>query len=502
MDKKDQRENVIIIKGEEKKPNSFTFGTYGHNLNVYKYWVLGATLICGIGGYLGISLVVNKSREVLTSSFIYNIPLIDDTNNNKCYYLDNTLFNYTEIASANTIRSVIKDTLDDNKNVKYANLNADSIIKNNSVNISLAKDSEGKNVSETSHSYVLTLQLGDFKNEDTGRNFIQDLVNYTKDKAVNISQSFSVDNVLSEGIENISFRNSIVLLEKEYTSILDTYDDLIKRFGTSFTYLEKTLSNHYASFINRYSSASVTVFDNLNGDLDNNCYVKYTVGQENEKIKELTKQGENDKAYLKSLLSDISNAKADVDRLATALGSTTSVSEKPSNIETAFLTANNNLSALEKKRTNVVSELRFLGYQVSDTYEVSALDATMSSPVIGAIQHLSQPTVNNWDADCLTFNTKLTTYCSNLISDLDPINGLTRSIYKSNSNNIYYSESGIATLSKHISNTLGGLVGVLLGFIASSLICTGLGINNDKKKKAEEKAVLSSDAVEIKPDSK
>jgi hypothetical protein len=498
-EEKKDNEQVIVIRNGEENTHHLTWGQYGHQLNRYKYWVLGATLVCGIVGYLFMSVYLNPKSEKLTSNFTYDIAVKADEDTGSTYYMDGSAFNFYEITNQENIRSIIKDTKDDSGNVKYSRLDADKIIQDNAISIALQKDSDGKNLSTSDFAYTITVAVKDFKTVSTATSFIEDLVSLTQTKAASIVSSYSVSQVLDEKFSSYEFEDQVNLLSRQYEILSDTYQGLEKSFGTDVLVNGKALDTYYSDFTLAYKKGSGTIFSDLAGELTHNSYVKYAVGQESVKIEELKKQGENDKANLADTLVLIQNAQQRVDTLKAGIGNIT-VDSKESAAVSAFLTAEEDLNTLTLKRTALVKDLTSLGYQVTDTYEVKTLDTTMNSPVIGKIQHLSSPTTDNWDQACVTFGTTVSSYVNKLEGELTPTNTVFRTLYANNKDSVYYSDSGVAVLTGYKSEWIGAIAGIVIGFVLSSLICTGLGVSQDRKK-AEAKPAEAAVPAE-KPEEK
>ena len=87
MAKEDNNKNVIIIQEDNnKKENGFTLAKYGHYISLYRYWIVGITLIVAIIGYLFAFIYYNPKAKVLTSTFTLDIPVKEaekDTSSDK-----------------------------------------------------------------------------------------------------------------------------------------------------------------------------------------------------------------------------------------------------------------------------------------------------------------------------------------------------------------------------------------------------------------------------------
>lgn len=66
---------VIVIKdsSDEEKPGSLSWGAIGHYLNKFKYWVLGATLVCAIVGYVSVKYIYNPTNQKVSVEMKINV---------------------------------------------------------------------------------------------------------------------------------------------------------------------------------------------------------------------------------------------------------------------------------------------------------------------------------------------------------------------------------------------------------------------------------------------
>ena len=69
---------------------------------------------------------------------------------------------------------------------------------------------------------------------------------------------------------------------------------------------------------------------------------------------------------------------------------------------------------------------------------------------------------------------------------MDITNSAYQYVYKNKKNTVTYSYAGIITKSGHVSGLIGVAVGLLVGFLGSSLICAAIGISKDEEKEKQE----------------
>ena len=115
-------EKTIIIKNEEENKSNFTFKNYIRSIKLFKYWILGISLLVGVFGYLVTSLGINKLTQKVSSTFTYSFPTTS------YYAKEATLFtgdviNISSISSTNNITEVYENTLDEEGSKDFTKLN-------------------------------------------------------------------------------------------------------------------------------------------------------------------------------------------------------------------------------------------------------------------------------------------------------------------------------------------------------------------------------------------
>ena len=104
---------------------------------------------------------------------------------------------------------------------------------------------------------------------------------------------------------------------------------------------------------------------------------------------------------------------------------------------------------------------------------------------------MANPTTNDWASKCVKFGETLLAAKNTYAADLEKVNG--HFVYLSSNNaRSYIQTPSIVSVSGGINMWLGAIAGFLVGFAASSLICTFVGIW--KEDKEEEKAAKASEA--------
>jgi hypothetical protein len=486
-----EKKETTVEENVDRKEKGKGFRNYGKSILSYKYWVLGGTLVVGILGYLATSAVINPSREKMVSYFTLNIPTqvrTDSTGKKSLTYLDGSVFDYHDILSPTNIRAVATTIKDVQGNTKYANVSVDALIQNSGISISLQKTSDGTSLDASSLKYQVTAQVSYFKTLATAQSFLSDLVDETRSQAETLVSSYAIDDIIPSDPETAEFDALTHVLSTQYTMLNDGYANLLTQVGDTTIVDDTTVAAHYQQFQQKYAQGTGDVFSGLSGALTAHAYVRYTEGQEAAKISQLKTQGENDKALLSTANNQIGDAEK---RLAdlTASGNTSEV------LGAAIIAAESDLNDLRTSRTRLIAELTLLGYSVSSTdFTVAPLDETMASPVIGQIQHLNNPTANGWDTANTAFAVSLNDNATLLRADISPTNAFIRTAFRKNGNSVSYDNVGVGVLTGHVSNAIGAAGGVLLGFIASTLICYGWDCSQKRKKAAVPATVATDEA--------
>ena len=179
-------EETVII--EEEKASPFTFRNMGKSIVKFKWWIIGASVVGMVGGYLAFRLGLNYTREKLTSSFSYdinvnpkNLVVNDKTTkadlaNEPLYYSDGSLFSFTEVVSKARLNAVQEANKD-----AFGSINIDKMARKGGIQItrtSYTDPSSGQEVFEYPARYTLTATRSYFKSEQQGKDFINALINY------------------------------------------------------------------------------------------------------------------------------------------------------------------------------------------------------------------------------------------------------------------------------------------------------------------------------------
>jgi hypothetical protein len=498
----DNRQVIVFQDGNETKdPNAFTWGKYGHFINVFKYWITGVTILCGVAGYLVMHFGVNPAKEKLTSSFTYQLPLNTSVQNGITYYsyFDGTTFDKNNIISSTNLKLVQDTVLDDNGNKKYAGVDLDGLITKKDISIEQNTKSVTSGTTTTDvdipFSYTITAKNKYFGNEETGKAFIKDLIETVRTKSVNAMKSFQLESFITSKYGKTDFQSDVSALSSQYSYNNSILSNLISKFGGSTlvndgtTATDQTLDELAREYSNRYVYNSVyNVFSKASQDITNGHYVLFTDDTLSDKLDYYRTLGAY--TYSRTLASyneSFTSLKKEQDDLKNTSPYDASVAAK---LETEIL-------AVISNRNNLFADYENLGYVVDRTnYTVSIDENDPDQSNWGYIQYLVHPDTKIYASDTMTWrqrceetSTNLNSYATTLKSDITAITNIYQTLYSTYQTDIVFASAGGVDLDGHLSGFIGVGVGLVVGFLGCSLILAGYGVSKDNKERlAKEEA--------------
>lgn len=493
-DKNNENKNVIIIQNDDgnKNKDGLTLAKYGHYVAKYKYWVTIITLLFAIIGYLFATLYYNPSKNVLTSGFELNIPIVtettiatDPTDKNKTTtkttttYVDGTAFSYQSIISYDNIKYVIENTkVSDTDSTKKYNFNLDKIADKNAITIE-QKVIENKDNTTTivPNSYIIKAKTKYLGNKDNiAKEFIADLLNRSKEIALSKVAATQIDRYLPDDINSSNYSVAIDAIVNQYDAIDKFYTKSLKEFSSSIiTENGKTLQQKQQNFKKRYASTSAaTIVDDLESSYENNNYIKFDKEHIDDEIAKIKNEANKTSLLLKNTETDIADKTTVIENYKAAFG------DKENIYSEQFEKLNAELIELQNKKTSLTKLKDRYGLLDSGNYkEGSVLD------------HLNKYKTNPdsepaWVKENDEFQTKINDVYNLLKEDLTSSEGDLYYIYQKYKNEIIYDSVNVGTVSGGISAIVIALIFLILGYIISSLIFSGVGLHEDNKKKKEE----------------
>ena len=173
-----EEKTIIIKNSEEEKKSNFTFKNYLTSIKIYRYWVLGVSLLIAVFAYLITALGINKSLSKVSSTFSYSFET-QSYFGSDAKLLDGSTISINSIVGADTIRSVYENTLDEEGNKVFAKLNLEDIMEDSNIALTKEKDEENIERKETDpvsvDTFILTANIKPFKTESNAKLFAKEL---------------------------------------------------------------------------------------------------------------------------------------------------------------------------------------------------------------------------------------------------------------------------------------------------------------------------------------
>ena len=479
-------EETVII--EEEKESQFTFRNMGKSIVKFKWWIIGASVVGMVGGYLAFRLGLNYTREKLTSSFSYdinvnpkNLVVNDKTTkadlaNEPLYYSDGSLFSFTEVVSKARLNAVQEANKD-----AFGSINIDKMARKGGIQItrtSYTDPSSGQEVFEYPARYTLTATRSYFKSEQQGKDFINALINYELAVAETSNSNYEVENFLSDNNAS-SYGLYVSNLNKQYNVIKDCYSSLIEDFATSSVADKEgsTLNKVNTTFLAAYGFG--TKIDKLEGDL----YTKHLVDYAHETEASLRQQADAYKENIRNNLLRLQDYQKSIDDLT----KTSIIDNGGSNLTTEIIRLNKIVLEIRDLNTFYTKEIINLGYTVPDVISLDNVNtiAYAGDGAKGVIQSFKAGTAE-WKGECDAFALSLAETAGKLKNDRITAGDVYGYVNNKYNNQVNFYTPGIAKLQGHLSNVIGLAVGLVLGFVLSTVVCTFVYVSRKEKAETEE----------------
>lgn len=467
----------------DKYESKFTLHNIGKSIARYKWWVIGASVVGLVAGYLVFSFVINPPREKLVSTFGYDINIsekLDESgkpidNSGREYFADSTVFSFTDIVSKESMESVKASNPD-----KFGTLNIESLYQNGSISISkqsYTNSQTGQTIYVSPARYTIVASKRAFSSESQGKDFIYALIDRTRLLAQEANDKFQIENCVSAS-SNISYSQLVSQLSNQYEAILDTYSSLQKEFAYSTKVSETlTLGEAHNAFVDKFADKSGTIISTLQGELAKNKIVDYTV----ETIESLKATGDG---YIENIRLLLNQLEAYQNSLNDLLSSQIIV-ESDSEVSKLIVELTEKVSSTQLQISNLGNELKFLGYDVPTAITKDNVDSIAYNPSLdGAIQAITTMD-SNWVSKCDSFKQKIASLKTDIETERKAASKYYSFINNNAKNKVAMYTSGIAVTEGHVFSGVGAIVGVVLCFIVSTLVVSGVYIS--KLNKEEEK---------------
>ena len=488
---------VVVIQEHENAKKHFTWSDYCHQVNLFKFWILGISLIFAIIGYLVLSLYWNPRHEVSTSRIQLSLPVettyAGDGTLQGITYLDGSHYSLYDIISQSNIEEVIEKNVDEEGKPIF-DIDIDKLIKENGISIAYDTDSEGKATSPDSFSYVLTIHDEYIGNHDQVAQFVECLLENVLEKASSAIPSNPVMNRIPSDTRELEAYSLLSQMEAQYESIEEEYQSLLSTFGTSAEFqmdnTSWTLANyHNINFLMPYNSTTGagTIFDSLSDELTANGYARYEEDNLEASLSSLMESGTG----LTYRLNNFSRKITSVQETISGLAPMFEASKIPSaDIQQYYLSLLQQMDELIEEQESLITQLTILGYQLENangTYTVTLPSyEEIEESQYGAIQHLQALQAgrdeSSWVEKNTAFFEKLTQLERSLSTDTNDINDIYRTLYQNRRSTIVYAYPGIVSTDGGINALIGAFLGLVLGFVLSSIILSSYGYIREGKR--------------------
>lgn len=459
---------------EEEKPSSWNFKNYFKGVKRYKWWVLGATIAGVLLGFFSFKFILNPAKKVLSATYTYKLAAELEEGTTTTYrFLDGTLFDCFDVITKENLEAVKASDAETFKDV-----DVEKIYVNGSIAIEkLETKTTNKDVNDV--QLKISAKAASFPSDKVGKQFLFALINCPKQISSKAIEKYEIDSYLDENIQGEEFVKQVSLLKKQYSAIDSAYKDLVSDFGQATSVEEggDQLYQIYNDFVSKYNDGTMNTVDLLVSQMHSNFYVNYTKGKEADKIKEVESLCEAYSKSYESYSKDLAIYETQLTNLTNA--------KITYNIADAVFTKqlmelNNQIKELELSINELEKQLNLYGYfKVGDHFEE---DASKPS-VIKALTDKNADWVKGNDA----FRTKISEVAESLKTEREKATTVYKTVYSVNRNKVTLTNAGYVTLSGGISNLVGIAIGLVAGYLISSIVVAAIYIYKDDSKKKEEK---------------
>lgn len=482
----ENNKNVIVIQNEEdnkeKNPKRLTFSKYWHYVAKFRYWIIGLTLFFTVLSYLFSFIYLNPKSRVLTSTFTLNFPLqqvinenitnnSDNSDNIEYTYFDGTTFSYQSIISNDSLNYVMNNTFtDDEKTNKKYSFSLEKINDYNAISIQQATNTvNNNNVAVIPNKYIITATVKYLGNNSTiAKDFISDLLKRANEIAVEKLSTSSLLKTLPNSISSLSYESTISQLSKQYNLITESYSELEKNVSSNLIFEDNiSLRMRKSDLTSKYNTSSTnTIFDDLKNEKSTRCFYKYDINRNlDDVINEVEIKAINDSNGLENIQKQITDKKDAI--------SSYNRTDGDSKLSEYYIQLNNELEQLQEQARNYQASIDNYGYSSDGNYVDGSILDNLNKAKTGN---------HEWVEANQSFNTKLDNYYNMLKTDADKANSDYIYVYKTASNGVLYDIAGIATIDGEINDFIVAAVGLVLGYLLSSIICAYIGNHKDNTK--------------------
>lgn len=473
----EEKQNIVLLQsGDERKASRWSFRRYGKGIAYGKWWVLGASVLMAVAGYLGIEFGLNRMRGAVNSSFSYeNLALT--TSNGSLAYLDGTPFAYPSIVSRESLEAAKAS------DAKFASINVDSLL--DSINITIKAQEDGYSGPTV---YVLSSSLSSAGNVSLARSYFSALIEAPNTKAMGIAANQKVSDLIPDNFASLTFEDRISILSEQKSAINKALSSLTNRFpSTAAINKEGTLLEKFASDV-KYALMpdGSDVIEGLEDSYRANHWAAFTDATID---KTIAKMEETAEGYIERLRDGVNEITVKQAVLDDFYSSANPVIMNDSSFTATIAEYTRRITDLKTKRVDYLRELEFYGYTVDEfraNPTLQKIDTIVLSSPTGSLNRLKSIKAGTadaatvaWGEGCAAFATKIDTIKELLVGEegVDKqVNGATHYLYANNYSTVTYYDASVVKVSGTMTPLIGAAAGLVLGFLVSSLVAAGVYI--------------------------
>ena len=471
-------ETIEEVEEEQHSEHTqWTFQKYIKSIAHFKWWIIGFSLFGAVAGFLGFKFILNPMNKTLTATYNYNLAgTYTDTDTIR--FIDGALFNPYDLSDKENLQKV-KDSKE-----KYAAINIDKLVADGAVIITKNVSYYNENDPDSANiNYSINAKASFFPNDDLGKDFLYDLINYARELSTNAIGNYNANSYFTDNFASITFDREIGQLSNQYYLNISVYDDLIEKFGGSVVADSNNrklydLQNEYIS--NYYTSSVQSFIVELQSTLKNKKYVNYKEGQESESIANIRVQCENYIQEIENNKREISVYQESIDKLIAA------TSEYRDDIAKEIALLVEKITEINLEINKLEDVLEDNGYFLdkdpsSPTYGQYVFDENNDNTTIYKLTHLSQ----EWVDGCKTFKNTISDYKDRLEIDRQKVTSIYQYCFSQYQNKVNIQNGGYVNLNGAISSVVGALIGLGTGFILTSFVTAIIYVYKKDKKESK-----------------
>ena len=458
----------------EQTKSKWTLKNFAGATKKFKWFILGATVVGLVGGFLAFKFLINPSRLTYTSQFTYNINISQDKEKNQ-FYADGTVYNFTDILTNENVEAV------KNSKEEYANANISDMLKTGNLSIK-------KEINEKEEHLVVTLKGNYFSNDEVAISFVSDLVESQLSIAAKANNNYNLANYLSSFDESKdllvqiqSMSNQYSTIEGAYTSFFNSYPGLASKEIDG----SNTMYSKFNNFKSMFSVGASTKFDSLKSSLFDKSYAY---------VEESTTKAELIASFEEKGVSSLNSLKSGVleeENLTKTLESLTSQSVILEQMDETAKSLVSQIKAVRENNNRLIDYLVYVGYDIPangnvtiDNVDLVTLSTTHG--VINVLKGFDDAQFADWKAASASLENILKSNRDLLLDSITVYRSCYSTLMNLYKNSVSFLTPGKVSVSEGFSSVLGGVIGGLALFIISEIVFTAVYIYSVKEKKDGE----------------